>query len=331
VSTKSNNDEDPKRPHTATASAAATVANLGPGYDVLGLCLSQPRDIVRVERTSTGRAELVAVEGDGGVLPREADQNCATVAAAKVLEQFGQPGDGVRVWLDKVLPLGSGMGSSAASAVAAALATAAVVAPGTDKRALLDACREGERLATGVPHPDNVAPSLVGGIVACVPRGTPSGAAMEEVEIVSLPSGAELWLACVKPNVTVRTADARAVLPTEVPLGQAVQQLAEIAGFVAALAQGDLALLGRSLGDVLVTPHRKGFIPGFDDVCAAAVAAGALGAGISGSGPTVFGLAADEASATAAADAMRTAFEARGHSCLVTVSAVDAEGARLES
>jgi homoserine kinase len=216
------------------------------------------------------------------------------------------------------------MGSSAASAVAAAMATAAVVAPEIGKLDLLDACREGERLATGVPHPDNVAPSLLGGIVACVPRGG------ESIEVVRLPAPQGLWIATVKPDVTVRTADARAVLPATVSLGDAAHQLAMVAAFVAALASNDLELLGRSLDDRLVTPYRKGFIPGFEDVRAAADAAGALGGGISGSGPTVFALAASKVVAEAAAAAMVKAFQAHGHASQATVSEVDPVGARLE-
>ena len=326
MSTKST-DVPPNRPSVATASAAATVANLGPGYDVLGVCLEGPRDRVRVERTSSGRVELVAIAGDGGVLPRDARSNCATVAAEAVLKRFGQPGDGLRLWLHKGLPLGSGMGSSAASAVAATVATAHVIAPHTQRHLLLDACREGERLATGVPHPDNVAPSLFGGIVACVPRPQRHP---EAVEVVPLPVPEQLWLACVKPDVTVKTADARAVLPATVPLTDAVYQLAQITALTAALASEDLELLGRSLNDALVTPYRKRFIPGFDEVCEAARRAGALGAGISGSGPTVFAVAPDAATAQAAATAMEEVFARQGHDALVTVSAVDPGGARLE-
>lgn len=280
-----------------------------------------------VERTTSGTVELAALTGDGNVLPREPSKNCATVAAATVLDRFGQPGDGLRVHLTKVLPLGSGMGSSAASAVAAALAAATVLTNAANrptKLDLLDACREGERLATGVPHPDNVAPSLLGGIVACIPRGG------ETIEVVSLPVPEGLWIAAVKPDVTVKTADARAALPTQVSMEDAVHQIAAIAGFVAALASGDLALLGRSLEDRLATPYRRQFIPGFEEARRSADAAGAIGGGISGSGPTVFALAADRATAEAAAGAMTAVFEGLGHKSIETVSAVDLNGARLE-
>lgn len=308
----------------ATASAAATVANLGPGFDVLGLALEGPRDRVTAERTEDGRVELVSVEGDGGRLPRDADHNCAGVAARAVLDRFTLGGVGVRLWLDKVLPLGSGLGSSAASAVAAALATAAVACPEVPREALLDACREGERLATGTPHPDNVAPSLLGGLVACLSRGG------EAIEVVRLPLPGGLHLACLKPSVEVRTADARAAMPAAIPVADVVVTLGHMAGLVTALAAGDLALLGRCLGDRVATPYRKGFIPGFDDAMSAAARAGAVGGGISGSGPTVFALTGSLAVAEAAANAMSAVFRARGLDVLRVVSPVDAGGARLE-
>lgn len=308
----------------AIASAAATVANLGPGFDVLGLCLDGPRDRVRAELTGDGRVELVEVTGDGGRLSRDALDNCAGVAAQAVLARFGAPGAGVRLWLHKGLPLGSGLGSSAASAVAAAVATARLVAPEVAREALLDACREGERLATGSPHPDNVAPSLCGGLVACLPG---EGEAVEVLRL-SLPAG--LHVACVKPEIEVRTADARAAMPKALPVADVVRTLASMAGLVTALARGDLGLLGRCLDDRVATPYRKGLIPGYDAVMAALVAAGAVGGGISGSGPTLFALAADRAVAERAAAAMVEAFGTVGLGAMALVSAVDPGGARVE-
>ncbi len=313
----------------ARASAAATVANLGPGYDTLGLCLEGPRDVVEVERTDTGRVELVEVTGDGGALARRAEDNCATVAAQAVLEGVARgvagPDAGLRVWLHKGLPLGSGLGSSAASSVAGALAAARALGWEGPREALLDACREGERLATGTPHPDNVAPSLLGGLVVCVPRGG------ERVEVVRAATPRGLWVAAVKPAVTVRTAEARAALPVAVPLEDAVANVANAAGLVAALGRGDLAAAGRCLEDRLATPYRARNIPAYDEVVAAARRAGAAGAGISGSGPTVFALCAGRAAADEAAAAMKAAFEVAGHGATALVSPVDEGGARVET
>lgn len=307
----------------AVATAAATVANFGPGYDVLGACLEGPRDTVEAELTDDGAVVIEAITGDGGRLPLGAEANCVGVVARYVLDRFGEPGAGVRLWLDKGLPLGSGMGSSAASSVAAAVAVGALVDPELPREALLEACREGERLAAGSPHPDNVAPSLFGGIVACLPRGG------EAVEVVTLPSPDGLMVVLVKPDFDVRTAEARAILPAAVPLGDAVQNVAAMAGLVAALVRGDLGLLGRSLDDRLATPYRKGLIKGYDEVIAAARGAGAIGGGISGSGPTIFALSDDRETAREIAVAMVDAFAAVGALATAVVSGIDPDGAQV--
>ena len=309
----------------ARASAAGSVSNLGPGYDVLGLCLEGPRDVVEVALNASGQVRLRDIQGDGGHLPRDADQNCATVAAREVLTRFGAPGVGLDLWLEKGLPLGSGLGSSAASAVAAAVATASLVAPELPRRALLDACREGERLATGSPHPDNVAPSLLGGLVACVPGEG------EAIDVVSLLVPEGLRVVTVKPDISVSTAEARAALPREVSMGDAVANVAEMAALITGLARGDWELVGRSLRDRFATPYRKRLIPGYDAVVSAAVAAGAVGAGISGSGPTLFALCAEEAHASAVSATMVDIFESYGLASVAYTSAVDMGGARVES
>ena len=312
-------------PNRKTAAAAATVANLGPGFDVLGLCLEWPRDTVMAELTTTGEIELVDVSGPAEVVAKLSGrglENCAGVTAKAVIDTFA-PGAGARLWLDKGLPLGSGMGSSAASSVAGAVAVAACIDPNLPKELLFSAVREGERLATGTPHPDNVAPCLFGGIVACLHGDG------EHVDVVTLPVPRGLMVVCVKPDFEVRTADARAVLPKEVPMGDAVRNLGAMAGLVKALASGDLELLGKCLGDRLATPYRKRLIPGFDDAMEAAMAAGALGAGISGSGPAMFALCAGRDDALTVADAMVEAFERRQIGARAIVSAIDRHGAQI--
>jgi homoserine kinase len=305
------------------AEAPATLANLGAGYDVIGLCLEGPWDRVSAEPMDRPGVELCAVSGDGGRLARDAAQNCAGIAALRVLERWPGRVPGVRLTLEKGLPLGSGLGSSAASSVAGALATAALVAPNLPREELLDACREGERLAAGSPHADNVAPSLLGGVVACLPGPA------EAVEIVRLSWPPDLFVGLAHPAIEVRTADARAVLPGLVPRADAIANVARVAGLVTALARGDYELLGRCLEDRLATPYRKGLVPGYDRVIAAAIEAGAVGGGLSGSGPTIFALAQGRAAAERAAAAMVAGFreehlEARGWA-----SAVNSLGARL--
>ena len=308
----------------AIASAAASVSNLGPGYDILGGCLLEPRDVVQAELTHSGQVELIEVIGDNGLLPRLASENCAGVVARAVLSRFGDPSMGLKLRLFKGLPLGSGLGSSAASGVAAALATASLLDEEIPKADLLDACREGERLATGSPHPDNVAPSLLGGFVACIPR------AGEAIEVVSLKVPDTLFFVCVKPDFSVSTQMARDRVPTDVPMAHCVENMGNLAGLVSALGSGDMALVGRCLEDRLATPYRAPLIDGFQEVTDAARKVGAIGAGISGSGPTLFAIAESEDSANAVRQAMVSTFEARGHKCLAIVSRVDPMGARLE-
>jgi len=308
-----------------TAAAAATVANLGPGFDVLGLCLEGPRDTVTAELTASGEIEIVDITGPPEVvaqLSKKALENCAGVAAKHVIDAFA-PGAGARLWLEKGLPLGSGLGSSAASSVAGAVAVAACIDSMLPKEMLFPAVREGERLATGSPHPDNVAPCLFGGIVACVHGDG------ERVDVVTLPVPRGLTVVCVKPDFEVKTADARAVLPREVPMADAVRNLGMMAGLVKALTSGDFELLGRCLDDRLATPYRKRLIPGYEDAVEAALKANALGAGISGSGPALFALCADRDDALTVADAMVDAFERRHMGARAIVSAVDRDGAQL--
>jgi homoserine kinase len=305
------------------AQAGATVANLGPGFDVLGLSLGRPFDVVEAEELPGGGVEIATIEGDGGILSRDPTLNCVGVAAQAVLDRFAPPGSGVRLHVRKGLPMGSGMGSSAASSVAAAVATGALWCPEVSRIQLLDACREGERLATGVPHPDNVAASLLGGVVLCLPF------AEEEVQVVRLPVPQDLWVVCACPELVLRTADARDALPAEVPRADAVRNLASVAGLVAALWRNDLSLLAHCLDDRLATPYRKGLIAGYDAVMEAANRSGAIGSGISGSGPTLFALADGADIAIATGKAMVDAFAGEGIEAWSVSRPVDTVGATV--
>ena len=305
------------------AIAPATVANIGPGFDVLGLALEGPCDLVEAEATQDGVVTLVDITGDEGALPRQANQNCVGAVAQDVLRRFGAPGTGVRLWLHKGLPLGSGLGSSAASSVAAALATAAVVCPEVDRIALLDATREGERLATGVAHPDNVAPALLGGLVACVVREG------EQVEALRLPVAEGIVVVTGSPALQIPTEASRAVMPEHYSLQDAVANMSRVAGLVSGFASGDLKRIGSCLEDRLATPYRKGLIPAFDDVMEAACVAGAVGGGISGAGPALFALTDGEDRGDQIGSAMVAAFARAGVSSVARVSPINGQGARL--
>jgi homoserine kinase len=307
---------------TVRAYAPATVANLGPGFDVMGLAVAFPGDVVEawLDSAIVG-VEMVEITGDEGLLPRDASQNTAGVAAIHVLAAAGWSGHGVALRLEKGLPLGSGLGSSAASAAAAATAVNRLLGDPLSDEELLEACRQAEAVACGTAHADNVAPALAGGIVL-IPPG-PS------VRAVSLPVPADLWCALVHPDITVRTEDARAVLPQVVPMGDAIANVGRVALFVNALHTGRLEDLAEATQCALVTPYRQQLIPGYDAFIEAARIAGAVATGIAGSGPTLFGFACGEAGAERVASAWESVLHAEGMSGDAWAVPIDAAGARV--
>jgi homoserine kinase len=309
--------------------APATVANLGPGFDVLGLALERPGDLIEAELATEPGVEIVEISGDGGALTTEPTQNVASCAAAEVLRRSQDTGlvaahrQGLRLWLHKQVPLASGLGSSGASSVAGAVVANALLGRPLGPEDLLRCAMEGERAACGSAHADNVAPGLFGGIVLV--------RSYEPVEVVHLPVPALLWIAVAHPHCELATSDARAVvMGHRYSIAEAVTNIGNVGAFVAALHAGDLALLGRSVTDALVEPLRARLIPGFSDVKAAALAAGGLGCSISGAGPSVFAFGSGEASATRTGAAMREAFRrAAGLECDLFVGRVGREGARV--
>ena len=299
--------------------APATASNLGPGFDVLGLALERPGDEVEAEVREQPGVEIVAVTGAAS-LSTDPRENVVGIAASAALEQLGVADRGVRLWLHKRMPLGSGLGSSAASSVAGAAAVNALFGGALSDAALVGCGLRGEAAASGAPHPDNVAPCVLGGIVLM--RGR------DPLDLIRLPVPEPLRVVVVHPHVEVLTAAARRlVAERRFAIGQAVANLGNIAAFVHALHTGDLELLGRSIDDALVEPIRAPLVPGFAAVKRAALDAGALGCSISGSGPSVFAFAASDAAAEAAAAAMEAAFAAAGLASDRYVGPVNTAGA----
>jgi homoserine kinase len=304
---------------SVTAFAPATVANLGPGFDVLGLALGAPGDTVTARRVGTPGVRIVAVHGDGGVLPLETDRNTAGIAAVETLRRAGVEGIGVELTVHKGLPIGSGLGSSAASAAAAACAVNILVGSPLRKSDLVGPCIEAEAAVSG-RHADNVAPALLGGLilVRCV---TP-------LDIVRVPLPDGLAITVVTPAFELATKAARAVLPTQVPLEDLVRNTANIGALISACHSGDLGLLGRCVTDRVVAAARAALVPGAPEVIAAALDKGALGASISGAGPSVFALCRSPRSARESSLAMIAAFAKAGLAATSTISDVDCPGAR---
>ena len=269
--------------------APATLSNLGPGFDVLGLAIERPGDYVEAEWSDTPGVEIVEVRGETGRLTTDPTRNVVGIAATAALRVFdgrkihARP-PGVRLWLDKRMPLASGLGSSAASSVGGALAVSELLGGVFDRDDLIACALEGERAVSGGVHADNVAPCVAGGIVLI--------RTYAPMELLSLPVPAALRLAIVHPHVSVVTAEARRlVAERRFEIAHVVANLGQLGALVTALHRGDLALFGRAISDALVEPIRAPLVPGFADVKQTALEAGALGCSLSGSGPSVFAFA----------------------------------------
>ena len=306
-------------PRQVTAFAPATVANVGSGFDVLGFAVERPGDTVEARRREGGGVRLLEVTGDDGRLPRGAD-NTAVVAARCLQEKLGEP-FGVDLVLHKGMPLASGLGSSAASAAAALYAVNRLAGDPLTAQELLPYALAAERVASGAGHADNAAPALMGGFVLI--RST------APLDLVRLPVPDGLAVALLSPDVEIPTEAARRILRKQIPLADAVSQWGNLAALVASLYAGDLALMGRSLGDLIAEPVRAVLIPGFAAVREAALEAGAIGCSISGAGPAVFALAASVATAEAVAEAMRQAFANAGLTAAAYVSEINRTGPRI--
>lgn len=277
--------------------APGTVANLVCGFDILGLCLEAPNDEMEVKLLPN--REVIIRSADGYPLPTDPMQNTAGAPLVELLKE--QPGEfGFEVIIHKKIKPGSGIGSSAASAAGAVVAANHLLGNCYSNQDLVRLAMFGEKVASGVKHADNIAPCIYGGItlIRCI----------YPLDIVAIPAP-DLWVTVVHPQIEVRTQDARQILRKEVLLRDAIRQWGNIAGLVAGFMQHDLALISRSLEDVIIEPVRSILIPGFDDVKKNSLQAGALGGGISGSGPSIFMLSAEEAPAKRVEQEMHAVYQ----------------------
>ncbi len=307
---------------TAEAFAPATVANLGVGFDILGLALREPGDTVVVRHRNVPGAVIASIEGDSGKLPRDPDRNTACIAANSVLRTLGAQ-QGVEIHLHKDLPLASGLGSSAASAVAAAVAVNALFGEPLARAELLPACLEAEAAVSGY-HADNVAPSLFGGITLV------TGTQADQIRRLPIPDN--MYLALVTPDVAVPTAEARAVLPRMVSLRDMVAQTGAVARLVDGLYRGDLLALAEAMeSDCVVEPARVHLMPLLHKVRAAAKRAGALALVISGAGPTLCAMCDSGMLCEQAASAMKAIYDEARMTSTARRTRVSGEGARVLS
>jgi homoserine kinase len=302
--------------------APATVANVACGFDVLGFAVDAPGDVVTMSLHYAQSIRIKKISGDGGRLPLQVEKNTAGVAVNAFLEHLHLQ-QGVEISIEKNLPLGSGMGSSAASSAAAVVAINELFNNPLSREELVPFAMEAERIACGAAHADNVAPAIMGGFVLI--------RSYAPLDLIRIPSPKNLYCTIITPNIELRTEDARKILKQEITLKDGILQWGNLAGLIAGLMKNDYELIGRSLQDVIIEPMRALLIPGFDEVKNAALESGVLGCSISGSGPSIFALSTSKNIAEKAGDAMKAALVEIGLEGTVYVSKINNEGAKVIS
>ncbi len=299
--------------------APATVSNLNCGFDVLGLAINEPYDVVEVELTGTPSVEIVAIKGCDS-LSTDPEKNVVGAVLGAMTAASGSA-VGFRVIIEKGIIPGSGIGSSAASSAAAAFAANVLLDARFTLTELVRFAMEGEKLASGTAHADNVAPSLMGGITLI--------RSYEPLDIIQLNVPRELFCVVLHPEMEIRTSIARGLLDRMLPLETAVRQWGNVGGLVAGLYREDYDLIGRSLVDYVAEPKRSGLIPWFNELKNSAMQNGALGAGISGSGPSVFALCRGVTVAGKVLGGMKEVMKSSGVAFKVYLSPVSSNGARV--
>ena len=300
-----------------TVQCPATVANLVCGFDILGMALNKPYDLMEVRLLN--EPGIIITSKDGFPLPADPAHNTAGAPLIAMLEELDQP-IGFEVIINKQIKPGSGVGSSAASAAGSVVAANHLLGNRFSKEDLVRFALFGEKVASGVKHADNVAPCIYGGITLI--------RSIFPLDIISIPAPA-LHVTVVHPQIEVRTSDARQILRKQVLLKDAIRQWGNIAGLVAGFMKQDYDLIGRSLEDVIIEPVRSMLIPGFDEVKEKCKTAGALGGGISGSGPSIFMLSKDLATAEALEKIMKEIYTRIGLDHHTYVTTINNEGVKV--
>lgn len=302
------------------ALAPATVANVSCGFDIFGFAVEAPADEVIITLTEKPGIIIKQITGDDGRLPLDASRNTSGVAVQEFLNTV-ESKVGAEIILHKKLPLGSGMGSSAASSAAALVAINHLFDNPFSREQMLPFAMEAERIACGSAHADNVAPALLGGFVLI--------RSYAPLDVTKIPTPAGLYCTLVHPHIELKTEDSRRVLKSSIQMKDAITQWGNIAGLVVGMMKPDYGLITRSLQDVIAEPIRSVLIPGFDDIKLTALENGALGSGISGSGPTIFCLSTDKATAENVGAKIQERFVDMKLKSDIFVSRINHTGARI--
>ncbi|KIC00751.1 serine kinase [Flavobacterium sp. JRM] len=296
----------------------ATIANLSCGFDVLGLCLETAGDEMIVRKSDQKGVRITKIVGAD--LPLETEKNVAGVAALAILETI-ETEFGFEIEIYKNIKAGSGIGSSAASSAGAVFGINELLGRPFSRKELVQFAMQGEKLASGNAHADNVAPALLGGFTLV--------RSYNPLDIIKIDSPEELYATVVHPQIELKTSDARSVLKQNVSLKSAIMQWGNVGGLIAGLYTKDYDLIGRSLHDEIVEPLRSVLIPGFDSIKQAALENGALGSGISGSGPSIFALSRGKETAEKIAKAMSEVYDNIDLPYEIHISQINPDGVRV--
>lgn len=300
--------------------APATVANVACGFDIFGLAVDNPGDEVIVRKRQDDKIVITSITGDNGKLPYDPEKNTVSVPILNYLQSIHSTA-GFDIELHKKMPLGSGLGSSSASSVAGVFAVNELLDRPLSSQELLPFSMEGERVACGSAHADNVAPALMGGFVVV--------RSYSPLDIFKVPTPENLYVTIVHPDIEVNTKDARYILRNEVQLKKAISQMGNVAGLVAGLMQSDFSLISRSMVDFIIEPIRSILIPEYFNVKNAALDAGALGCSISGAGPSIFTFSEGKETAEKVSIAMQEKFHAVGIKTNAFVSTINQNGPKV--
>jgi len=298
--------------------APATVANVTCGFDILGFPLEDVGDKLTLKVTKEKQIRITKIEGFD--LPYEASKNVAGVVIQKLVQDLGI-NFGFEVEIEKGVKPGSGVGSSAASAAAAAFAVNELAGKPLKIKELVKYAMEGEKLASGIPHADNVAPSLIGNFTLI--------RSYDPLDIIQLDSPADLFCTLIHPHIQINTADSRKILKKNISLELAIKQWGNVAGLITGINLSDYDLIGRSMNDVIIEPTRSILIPMFEKIKEASIRAGALGCGIAGSGPSVFAFSKGEKMAMAVKDIMNEIYRNIDVNFDLYVSKINPKGAKV--
>ena len=302
--------------------APATVANVACGFDIIGFAVKKPGDEVILRKKKEPGVSISKITGDQNKLPLEPEKNTAGVSVLAFL-RYLDLNHGFEIELHKKMPLGSGLGSSAASAVASVFAANCLLGQPLHKNELLPFVLESEKVACGVAHADNAAPALFGGFALI--------RSYDPLDVIKIPTPKKLFCTLIHPQIEIRTEDARKILKKEILFEDAIIQWGNIAGLIAGLMKPDYDLIRRSMQDVIIEPVRSILIPRFQEIKKAAIEAGALGCSISGSGPSIFALSTSQKIADGVGEVMRNQFSALGINSEIYISKINQIGPEILS